>query len=216
MTTRRAGSACCRLGVSRLEHPVAEGHGIPDILFSIYRVDFMTRAASPAFRLLVHVHEVQVHVAISKSGELRCLSCQSQPGIMAGEAKCVVLFPKRRIEPGRIFLSQQIEQIASMNLVTFAAVIYRNRPVKGLSVCDHFAHVTDFTRGGRYFLVMAFQAYRPRIVPEQPCVLCGVRVVTIQAFPHLCKGPVLDFRVLHGQTNFIVAGETEVFHRPSQ
>jgi hypothetical protein len=159
---------------------------------------------------------VQVQVAIPESGNLRCLSRQSQPGIVAGEAKCVVLFPKRRIKPGRIFLSQQIEQIASMNLVTFAAVIYCNRPVKGLFVCDHFAHVTDFAFGGGYFLVMAFQAYRPRIVPEQPCVLCGVGIVTVQALPHLRKGSVLDFRVLHGQTDFIVAGKTQVFHRLPQ
>jgi hypothetical protein len=159
---------------------------------------------------------MQVHVAVPESGKLCCLPFQSQSGIVAGEAECVVLFPKRRIKPGRVFLPQQIVPIASMNLVALAAVIDGDRPVKGLSVSNHFAHVTDPALGGLDFFVMAFQAHRSGIVPKQPGISCSVGVVTVQALPHLRKGTVLEFCVLHRQTNRIVAGKTQILHRLSQ
>jgi len=73
VATRSAGSAGGRFFVSSLEYPVAEGHGSPDVLFPIYCVYFVTGAAGSAFTLLVDMHGVQVHIAIPKSGQIRCL-----------------------------------------------------------------------------------------------------------------------------------------------
>ena len=73
VAARGTGSARSGFRVSSLEYPVAEGHGIPDVLFSIHRVYFVTGAAGSTFGFLVDMHGVQVHIAIPKSRQIRSL-----------------------------------------------------------------------------------------------------------------------------------------------
>ena len=72
VTTRRAGPPSSRLRVPGLEHPIAEGHGIPDVMFPIYRMYFVTGTAGSAFVLLVDVNGVQIHIAIPEPGKILC------------------------------------------------------------------------------------------------------------------------------------------------
>ena len=73
VASRGTGSARGRFRVSSLEYPVAERHGIPDVLLPIHRVYFVTGATGSAFGFLVDMHGVQVHIAIPKSSQIRCL-----------------------------------------------------------------------------------------------------------------------------------------------
>ena len=73
---------------------------------------------------------------------------------MAGKTKRIVLFPERRIKLGRILPVQQMEQVTSVNLVTCAALVYCDLPVKAIAGCERLAHVPDLPLGGLDLLVM--------------------------------------------------------------
>jgi hypothetical protein len=109
-----------------------------------------------------------------------------------------------------------MEQVSSVNLVTCAALVYRNLPVKALAGCKYLAHVLNLPLGGFDLLVMTLQTYGSRIVPKKPRIARSVGVVAVHAFSNLLKRSVLDFGMLHSQSNVLVAGITKLSHRLSQ
>ncbi len=116
--------------------PYSIGHAFANMLGQVAGVRGVTGAARPASVRLVHVHVMQVQVAVPEVRQVGRLARQHNALRVTAKTECVILFAEWGVKLRGILLRQQTEMFASMCNVTAAAIVLRDGAVQKFLVFD--------------------------------------------------------------------------------
>lgn len=114
--------------------PLSVRNAFANVSGFVARMCRMARTACSAAPLLVHMHEMQICVAVPKIRKVGGLSRQNYTLGVAAEAQIVILFAEGRVELWWIFLGQKAEMLAAVGNMASFAILLGHRAVQELHV----------------------------------------------------------------------------------
>jgi hypothetical protein len=192
MAARKARTAVFRDREPYREVPGAERDRVPDMTRIIRCMGVMACPAGPSL-FLVHVHVVQVLVAVPEPRQSSGFRIEDQRFFMAVKAELVVVDIEGRIENRREIFSQHPEIIRTVRIMARGAITLKNWAMGFFIHREIIFHINYFTVRCVEWLVMAHVTGRYGFLDKLFRVVGDMRVVAGKTFSFSIKAPMFDF-----------------------